>query len=65
MSNLKCRKLRSTSPCKGEVGREAGGGGSSVDLASKAPWTPSLTLPLSGGGNERASGPYRLARIEM
>jgi len=34
-----------TSPCKGEVGRAAAGWGSSLAV------TPSLTLPLSGGGD--------------
>jgi hypothetical protein len=41
-----------TSPCKGEVARlskaKAGGWGS-FDLCK----TPSLTLPLSGGGNKK------------
>ncbi len=37
-----------TSPCKGEAGRAAAGWGS---VGRHRQMTPSLTLPLSGGGN--------------
>jgi hypothetical protein len=45
------RILVFTSPCKGEVGRVAAGWGS---FHGSRKLTPSLTLPLSGGGNTRA-----------
>jgi len=45
-----------TSPCKGEVAREAGGRGSASRNTHRlaraaAALTPSPTLPLSGGGS--------------
>ena len=49
--------LFSTSPCKGEVGRVAAWWGS-TRAAQVMLWnltTPSLTLPLSGGGNRARS----------
>jgi len=50
LAGFRVRRLASffTSPCKGEVGRAAAGWGS-LGLCTKM--TPSLTLPLSGGGN--------------
>ncbi len=54
-----------TSPCKGEVAREAGGRGSASRNTHRlaraaAALTPSPTLPLSGGGR-RESVPCAIA----